>query len=146
MLFKTPLLAALFFALGTLAGESHPYAYSQNVKITPIFKTSTTWAGQPLAYSKTDAPEATMLVAEIPPGKETGRHTHPFQGYTYIISGTLTVVTKERSITVHAGQGFAETVNTPHDGKNLGKEPVKLVVVYTGEKGMPFTVKIPNGS
>jgi hypothetical protein len=32
-------------------------------------------------------------------------------------------------------------VNTLHNGKNLGTEPVEILVFFSGEKGKPLTVK-----
>lgn len=40
------------------------------------------------------------------------------------------------------GDAILEVVNTPHIGKNIGEEPVKLVVIYTGIEGSPNTVKV----
>ncbi|NTU42346.1 MAG: dienelactone hydrolase family protein [Nitrospirales bacterium] len=33
-------------------------------------------------------------------------------------------------------------MNTPHNGRNKGTEPVSLIAIYTGEKGSPTTKKI----
>lgn len=134
-------LTTLLFALRSSGVASSEDAYAPAVKIKTLFKTSVNEFGQPLAYPKTEKPEATMLYVELPPGAETGWHVHPIQGYGYVISGTLTVTTKRKTVEVRAGQGFAETTNVAHDGKNLGKEPVKLVVVFTGERGQPYAVK-----
>jgi quercetin dioxygenase-like cupin family protein len=40
------------------------------------------------------------------------------------------------------GEAIFEAVNTPHNGKNLGEIPVRLVVFYIGEEGKPITVKV----
>jgi quercetin dioxygenase-like cupin family protein len=40
------------------------------------------------------------------------------------------------------GEAIFEAVNTPHNGKNLGEIPVRLVVFYMGEEGKPITVKV----
>lgn len=140
-------LTTLLFGLRSSGIASSEDAYAPAVKIKKLFKTSVNDFGRPLAYPKTDKPEATMLYVELPPGAETGWHTHPVQGYGYVISGTLTIATKRKTLELHAGQGFVETTNLPHDGKNLGKEPVKLVVVFTGERGQPYAVRdSSNGS
>jgi hypothetical protein len=41
------------------------------------------------------------------------------------------------------GQALVESVNILHNGKNTGTEPVELVMIVTGEKNLPFTVKEP---
>lgn len=40
------------------------------------------------------------------------------------------------------GDAIIEIVNAPHNGRNAGKTPVKLVVFYTGVEGSPNTVKV----
>ncbi|QLG86889.1 cupin domain-containing protein [Chitinibacter bivalviorum] len=135
------ILSAVCLGLNAQAEESKE-VYKKEVTATVVFKTGTTANGQPILYPTTDAPEATMLHVEIPAGKETGWHKHPVPGYAYVLNGQLTVQLKDGSSnTFRAGQGFAEVENTLHNGKNEGTEPVKLVVVFTGIVGQPFTVK-----
>jgi quercetin dioxygenase-like cupin family protein len=141
-IFLSLIAVAAAMIAGTQTGaRADQLPYAPTVKITKILRTTTTASGQPLTYTQTDKPEATMLEVEIPPGKDTGWHTHPVQGYAYVISGTLTVQTLHSSHSYTAGQGFAETVNELHDGKNFGTRPVKLVVVFTGVQGQPFAKK-----
>ncbi|MBM5574267.1 cupin domain-containing protein [Deefgea sp. CFH1-16] len=135
-------LVGVFTAFTALAADDHSSVYKKDVAANVVFKTSTTANGQPIHYNHTDDPEATMLQVEIPAGKETGWHQHPVSGYAYILSGQLTVQLKDgSSSTFGPGQGFAEVISTAHNGKNLGTEPVKLVVVFTGTKSQPFTIK-----
>jgi quercetin dioxygenase-like cupin family protein len=136
------LLSGACLALSAYAAEDSKEVYKKEVTATVVFKSGSTANGQPLLYPTTDQPEATMLHVEIPAGKETGWHKHPVQGYAYILAGQLTVNLKDgSSSTFRAGQGFAEVANTLHNGKNEGSEPVKLVVVFTGIAGQPFTIK-----
>jgi quercetin dioxygenase-like cupin family protein len=130
---------ALLFGFGTPGDAARPY--SQDVKIIPLLNTSVTWTGQALTSPKTDKPEATMLSVTIPAGTETGWHIHPIQGYAYLLSGRLTIETKNGSREFHAGQALAEPVNVPHNGKNLGTEPVKLIVLFTGKHGQPYAAR-----
>jgi quercetin dioxygenase-like cupin family protein len=77
-------------------------------------------AGDPLS----GIPDVTMLRVEIPPGRETGWHTHPVPSFAYVISGTLTVASKDgRQLRFSATQGLAESVDVLHDGKNLDATP-----------------------
>jgi quercetin dioxygenase-like cupin family protein len=83
-----------------------------------------------------------MYTVELPPGTETGWHQHPVPGYAYVMQGTLSLeIEGGKQLQFSAGQGFAETLNTLHNGRNLGKEPVKLLVTFTGEAGKPFAIK-----
>lgn len=61
------------------------------VKVTPLKKTTTTTTGQKVSYPKTDSPEVTAVLVEIPVGGETGWHLHPVPVYAYVLSGALTV-------------------------------------------------------
>jgi quercetin dioxygenase-like cupin family protein len=82
------------------------------------------------------------LEVEIPPGKETGWHKHPMPGYAYVLSGTLTIAIEDgQHFQFEAGKAFVEVIHTLHNGKNLGTEPVKLVVFFPGEAGRPFTIR-----
>jgi quercetin dioxygenase-like cupin family protein len=119
--------------------QSLPYA--PEIKITHVLQTSTDSLGRPLVYTSTKKPEATMLFVEIPPGAQTGWHMHPAQGYAYIISGRLAVESRYGTHIFHAGQGLIESTGIVHNGRNIGKEPVKLVVIFTGEQGTPIVVK-----
>jgi quercetin dioxygenase-like cupin family protein len=114
--------------------------YGKAIAVQTLLQTGTTASGQPIVYPKTDKPEVRMLLVEIPPGTETGWHRHPMPCYAYILSGNVTVELENgKSYTFHAGEGFAETVGTLHNGKNPGKEPVKILMTVTGEKAVPTT-------
>ena len=134
----------LAVSCGFLHAETQPAAeYNRTIKAIPLLSTTTTTSGQPIAYPKTDKPEVSVLLVEIPPGAETGWHKHASPCYAYILSGTLTVEMEGgKSFTFSAGQAFAETVNTPHNGKNEGAEPVRLVMTVTGEQGLPIAERL----
>jgi hypothetical protein len=38
---------------------------------------------------------------------------------------------------------LAEVINTWHNGRNMGPDPVKLVVFYAGVAGQPLTRREP---
>ncbi len=134
---------ALFLCLLLLPALSFADdGYSGNIRVRVLLKTDTTSLGQAVEYPDVDDPEVTAIEVTIPPGGETGWHRHPVPGYGYILEGTLTLETGEgRTFVLTPGQAFAEVVKTRHNGRNLGKVPVKLVAFFTGEKGKPFTVK-----
>jgi quercetin dioxygenase-like cupin family protein len=125
--------------LGALVPEE---GYLRRVVVTPLLRRTTTAADQPIVYPSTQQPEVTAVLVEIPPGAETGWHVHPVPAYAYILSGVLEVEMEGgRKNQLVAGQALVESVNVRHNGRNLGKETVKLVMFVTGEKGKPFTVK-----
>ena len=111
------------------------------VKVTPLLKTASTWDGRLIQYPSGSA-EATGLLVELPVGGETGWHEHPVPSFAYVLQGDLEVQLRDgRSKRLHVGEAFAEVVNTPHNGRNVGAEPVKILVFYTGLVGTPVTLK-----
>lgn len=117
-------------------------AYSGDVHITPLMKSTTTIAGQPIVYPKTDHPQVTAFIAELAPGKETGWHRHPLPGYSYLLSGTMSLeVEGQPPRIVHAGEAVAEPVDKLHNGRSIGTEPARILVFATGEENQPYSVK-----
>ncbi|MEI8343125.1 MAG: cupin domain-containing protein [Verrucomicrobiota bacterium] len=136
------LLFALLAPASFLRAEPSPVEYNRTVHATPLLSATTTASGQPIEYPKTDKPQVTMLLVEIPPGAETGWHKHPVPCYAYILSGSVMVELENgKSYSFHAGQAFAETVNTLHNGKNTGTEPVKIVMTAIGEEKEPIVIR-----
>lgn len=112
----------------------------QPVTSTQILQTSTTWNNHTIEYPDTESPEITALHIEFAPGSETVWHRHPVPSLAYIMSGELEVTIKDGKTKIfRTGDAFAEVINTWHYGKNIGDEPVKLVVFYVGEKGLKLT-------
>lgn len=117
--------------------------YSSDVKVTPLLRTSNTVTGQPIQYPRTGRPQITMLMVEIPPGKQTGWHIHRMPMSAYILSGTLKVEFRGgKSATYKSGQAIAEALNTPHNGVNIGRDTVRILVTVFGEKGIPVADKL----
>ena len=111
------------------------------IKIVTVFKTESSWDGKPIIYPKGKA-EVTGLIIEIPVGGETGWHSHPIPSFAVVLDGKLDVRQKNGEVKhLKSGEGFAEVVNTLHNGQNVGSVPVKLVVFYTGAVGQKLTVK-----
>lgn len=117
--------------------------YEGKITVRQLTKTTVTSNGQPIKYLKTDKPEVTAAIVEIPRGGETGWHFHPVPLYAYVLSGTLEIKTENGEIhTYHAGDAIIEMVDAAHNGKNRGNVPVKLVAFYTGGVGVPNTVGV----
>jgi len=116
--------------------------YQSGVSATVLKKTSVAGNGQHIAYPVTDKPEVTAMTVDLAPGAETGWHSHPIPVYAYVVTGTLDVeVAGGQVITYRPGDAIIEVVNTLHNGRNRGSEPVKLAVFYTGIEGSPNVVK-----
>jgi quercetin dioxygenase-like cupin family protein len=131
---------ALVFPGGALALDVTP-----TIKVTPLVKGTTSWNGRPLAYPQGQA-EISGMVIEIAPGAETGWHGHPVPSFGVVLEGTLEVTLKDgQKKRVGPGEGLIEVVDTLHNGRNVGAQPVKLIVFYAGAVGKALTFK-PQGT
>ena len=111
------------------------------VKVTPIFASSTTAIGQPVVLPKVNA-EVRVSIYEIPVGARLPVHKHPFPRYAYVLSGKLRVADKDnvRTFDYAAGDFLIEMLDTWHFGTNTGNEPVRLLVIDQVEAGQPNTI------
>ena len=111
------------------------------VRVTPLAKEATSWDGKPIIYPAGTA-EMTALLIEIAPGAQTGWHCHLVPNFAYMLEGTLELVLDDgRMKRLNAGDALSEVVDRSHNGRNVGSDPVKLVVFYTGAAGIPLSVK-----
>ncbi|MCW5559268.1 MAG: cupin domain-containing protein [Verrucomicrobiae bacterium] len=134
-------LFPLFVLVALLASRSSGAEFNKAVTVTPKLKTTTSWEGKPIVYPTGEA-EVTAMVIEIAPDGETGWHLHPVASFGLILEGDLEVSLLDgRKKVFKAGDAIAEVANTLHNGRNIGKSPVKLVVFYTGTKDGPLTRK-----
>jgi quercetin dioxygenase-like cupin family protein len=131
-------------ALAALLAGSPAYCLEpgSGVRVDTGLKTDSSWDGGNIAYPGGEA-EVTGLVIEVDPGMETGWHRHAVPSFAYILSGELEVRTEggARKL-LKSGDMLAEVVGVVHNGQNVGTEPVKLVVFYTGAKGVPLSEKV----
>lgn len=130
-------LAALVFVAG---------AFSSG---TPLLVVSA--AQQPAVTRKIllkhDSPvpgyEEDLVAVEIPPGGREGRHTHPGSLVVYVQQGTLTFDYEGHpTATYHPGDSFYVEPDTIHEGRNIGKTPVKVLATFVVKKGMPLTTQV----
>jgi quercetin dioxygenase-like cupin family protein len=129
--------------LVTFSFSAFALEQSSSVKVTQLIKTTESWNNKPIVYPQ-GKPEITGLLVEIAPGGQTGWHLHPVPSFGMIIEGTLEVRLKNgKSKRFTAGQALTEVINTLHNGHNIGKTPLKLVVFYAGVKDQPLTIKHP---
>ena len=131
-------LTGLFLlATPVLAGD-----YDSGVAVKLLKKTTVTGNGQKIVYPQTDRAEVTALTVELAPGAETGWHKHPVPVYAYVLSGRLSVELADGTqLSYGAGEAAIEVVDTLHNGRNTGREPVRLVVFYLGAEGTANVIK-----
>ena len=131
----------LLMALG-YGRTAHADEYLK-ARVTTLKAATTAANGQKLAYLKTDNPEVTAAIVEIPPGGETGWHLHPVPVYAYMLSGSITVEMEDgKKYDFREGDAIFEVMNTPHNGTNRGDRPARLVVFYTGAAGKPNVTRM----
>lgn len=122
-------IIGLMLAHGPAGAKEYP-------PVAPLLKDSKTILGQPLTYPTDGQAQIQSVIVTMHPGEESGLHTHPHPTFGYILEGELTVsypagVKK----TYKQGQAIMEAVDTPHNGKNTGTVPARILVVFMGVEG-----------
>jgi quercetin dioxygenase-like cupin family protein len=121
------------------------FAFAQDAPAAPAIKSeilgqsTDSWDGTPYKAYPAGQPQLTVVKITIPPHTTMKWHSHPIPNAGYILSGEITVETKEGA-TRHfrAGQVVPETVNTVHRGVT-GAEPAVIIVFYAGAPGRPLS-------
>lgn len=121
-----------------------PSAYNAGVASRLLTRTGVTSSGQKIAYPVTDKAEVTALLVDLAPAAETGWHKHPVPVYAFVLSGQLLIeIEGGQTLQFKAGDAIVEMVDTFHNGRNIGIEPVRLVVFYTGIQGEANVIRMP---
>lgn len=84
--------------------------------------------------------EIVQVETEIPPGVESGWHTHPGEEVGYIVAGEVEMKVEGRPVVVlRAGEGFLIPPRTPHNARDLGPETGRMLSTYIVETGQPLS-------
>ena len=132
-------LSALALIVGIVLGAHG--GWLANAQQPPIKRTD---------LLKVDLPEIkgsqmNVWVADIAPGAETGRHTHPTPRFVYVLEGAVTLeMDGKLSQTFKAGQAFVEMPNHVHNFRNASTtEPAKALGFQYAAKGQPLQTSAP---
>jgi len=88
--------------------------------------------------------EAVIANVEIASGGSSGRHTHPGEEVSYVLSGEGEILMEGKPpLKVKEGDGFIVPGGTKHDAHNTGTQPLHLIAVYVVEKGKPLATPAP---
>jgi len=137
--FLLALASTFVIAVPAAAEESVQY---RNL-LTPLLETETDIIGQPIVYPSGN-PKVTSAIVVIPPGKDTGWHTHEVPLFVHVLDGTVTVDYGDKGTKVYkAGETFMEAMNWPHNGINKEEVPARILAVYMGSKDKTNTVSVP---
>jgi quercetin dioxygenase-like cupin family protein len=126
------------------AGEAPagtPPVAAGRIQVEQLVKGTRSWDGTLLPPLGPGQPEVTVLHITIPAGTSLPPHVHPMINAGMLLEGRLQVRSASGdTITLEAGDGLIELVNTPHQGRSLGPGPARIVVVYVGLEGQPLSV------
>lgn len=142
---KTGRLPALAFVFAIAAPAAAEESVQYRNLLTPLLETGTDIIDQPIVYPS-GAPKITSAIVVIPPGKDTGWHTHEVPLFIHVLDGTVTVDYGDKGTKVYeAGETFMEATNWPHNGINNEDVPVRILAVYMGsdDKTNTATVSVP---
>ena len=134
LLIATGVLAACAAAAGFsmqtgLTGQAATGHAAANSVTTPIVRTATTIAGQPLRFPGGRA-EMVASAVEIPAGGSTPIHQHPWSRFVYVERGPLRVVNHDtgKMRDFQTGDVFPEVVFQWHEGRAIAG-PVRVIVI-----------------
>ena len=106
--------------------------------------------GFPAIQAQADLPQGqgpqvvTQLLRTIPVGGASGWHSHPGLEITYVLGGITEMRRADgTSLRYATGESFVIPRGVVHNGVNVGKVPLLLVVTYITDKGAPLRIDAP---
>jgi quercetin dioxygenase-like cupin family protein len=128
------LILATAMIAGTVADRSLN-AQQEPVKRTPLFMTDV--AGM-------EGKEVNVIMVEIAPGAESGKHYHPGDEIGYIVQGSALVeIQGKKPFTVKRGGVIHLRPKEVHNVKNTSKSaPAKALVLGIYQKGEPVATPV----
>jgi quercetin dioxygenase-like cupin family protein len=83
--------------------------------------------------------EIVQVLTEIPPGVESGWHTHPGEEVGFIVAGRVEMRIEGRpTLHLEAGDGFLIPPGTPHNAYDVGPDVGRMLSTYIVEIGKPI--------
>lgn len=136
-----PLLAAaaLGFAVAEIASAREAAPVVQT-----LLSSSQTIAGEIIGYPSGTPARITAAIVTFAPGQETGWHTHGVPTFGYILDGELSVDYGSKGTRVYkAGDALLEAIGHPHNGRNTGAVPMRILAVFMGAEGAKTSIPAP---
>ena len=125
-------LAAALLQVPSLSAQEVSY----KSLVEPVISGGETVVGETIVYPTGAPARITAVIVTVPPGGETGWHTHPVPLFGYVLEGELVVDYGDRGRrTYRTGEGLLEAMATRHNGMNVGTVPVRILAVYLGAEG-----------
>jgi quercetin dioxygenase-like cupin family protein len=134
------LLAAPLLLAATNITAGH-HLTVETARVETLLRADSSWNGKPYTHYARGRPQLTLLKVTLKPNSALPWHTHPMPNAGYILSGDLTLHDRASGVThtYHAGESFAESVNTEHRGE-AGPNGAVLLITYAGVPGMPTSI------
>ena len=81
--------------------------------------------------------EAILVLREVPPGGESGKHTQTGNEIVYVLDGSITLeVQGKPAVTLKTGEAFTTGPGEVHNVKNASPTaPAKALAFYVAKKG-----------
>jgi len=124
-----------WFAITLVLGAVLGLLGSRMLSAQEGLKSGTVLARTELASAK--GIEAILVLREVPPGKESGKHTQSGNEIVYILDGACILeVQGKPPATIKAGEAFTTSAGQVHNVKNASASaPVKALAFYIAKKG-----------
>ena len=111
---------------------------------TSLLSTGQTVLSQPIVYPSQGPAKIVSAIVTMLPGEETGWHQHDVPMFGYILEGEVTVTYAGKGTHIYRqGDALIEAIDTPHNGRNTGKIPARVLAVFMGADGVPDTEMLP---
>jgi quercetin dioxygenase-like cupin family protein len=122
--------------IATAAFTLLPLAAVGETTIEPLLKTT---------LEDLNGAEANVLVIDVDPGWDSGRHIHPGHVFIYMLEGSLQLdIEGQETFSISAGDTLYEVANLAMVGRNLSTtERAKLLVFQVGPPGAPIMIPSP---
>ncbi len=129
------LFSLLFLPLTSFAIEN-----TNNIKVTKLIETDTSWEKTKIIYPNGDS-KITALLVEMQPQAKMQMHYHEVPSFGYILEGKITVQSESGDIrTFSKGDVVIEMINKKHSGVNPGDSVTKFIVFYMGTEDLKNTI------
>ena len=130
----------LFCSLLFLPLTSFAIENANNIKVTKLIETDTSWEKTKIIYPNGDT-KITALLVEMQPKAEMQMHYHEVPSFGYILEGKITVQSESGDIqTFSKGDVVIEMINKKHSGVNPGDTVTKFIVFYMGTEDLKNTI------
>ena len=98
--------------------------------------------GEDVRYPEGSPARVSAVILTLEPGQETGWHTHGVPTFGYVLDGEVTVDYRGRETKVYrAGEAVLEAMAIPHNGRNAGTVPMRILAVFMGADGVTTSEK-----